>query len=89
MKADPPARRRTVVCDVACVEADAATVDALARLQLVARRHGLEITLVGASDELRRLIDLIGLAEALPEARSRAAEADRTAGTASRCRGRR
>jgi ABC-type transporter Mla MlaB component len=80
------AGRRVLVCDVRGVEADVGTVDALARLQLAARRLGLEISLAGVSRDLRQLIDLCGLAEALPDAATpRAAEAARTAERATRC----
>ena len=41
---------------------DAATVDALARLQLAARRLGLEIRLRHASSELQELLAFVGLA---------------------------
>ena len=41
------------------------TVDALARLQLAARRCGLELRLAHVPDELRELITFVGLAEAL------------------------
>ena len=54
------------VCDVAGVGADAVAVDALARLQLAARRHGCRITLRHTSDELRALIAFMGLDEVLP-----------------------
>jgi len=51
-----------VVCDVhAVVHPDAVTVDALARLQLTARRLGRRIRLRNASPELRELIDFTGL----------------------------
>ncbi len=53
------------VCDVRGVDPDAVTVDALARLQLAARRHGCRIRLQGASTELRELVDLIGLRDVL------------------------
>jgi ABC-type transporter Mla MlaB component len=56
------------VCDVTGIEPDAVTVDALARLQLAARRHGCEVWLRHASDELRELIALIGLDDVLVEA---------------------
>jgi ABC-type transporter Mla MlaB component len=56
-----------VVCDVGAIgRADAAAVDGLARMQLAARRRGHNILLRGPSDELRRLIALFGLDEALP-----------------------
>jgi len=45
--------------------ADLVTVDALARLQLVAARAGFEVRLLGASAELRALLDLVGLGEVL------------------------
>jgi hypothetical protein len=45
--------------------ADLGTVDALARLQLAARRNGLELRLTRVPDELRELITFVGLAEAL------------------------
>jgi ABC-type transporter Mla MlaB component len=47
------------------VAADAVAVDALARLALVARRHGASVCLSGASDEMLALVALIGLAEVL------------------------
>ena len=53
------------LCDVAGVDADAVAVDALARLQLAARRHGCRVHLRNASRELRELVELCGLAEAL------------------------
>jgi hypothetical protein len=46
---------------------DAVTVDALARLQLAARRHGCRIRLCGsASPELLALVELMGLTDVLP-----------------------
>jgi ABC-type transporter Mla MlaB component len=54
-------------CDVGGVpDATTATVDALARLQLVARRSGSHIRLRHASPQLRALLDLVGLADVLP-----------------------
>ncbi len=53
------------LCDVAGVSADAVTVDALARLQLAARRYRCRIRLRGASDGLRDLIAFMGLEEVL------------------------
>jgi ABC-type transporter Mla MlaB component len=52
-------------CDVAGVAADAVSVDALARLQLAARRHSCRIQLRNASDELRDLIAFMGLDDVL------------------------
>lgn len=54
-------------CDVRGIEPDAVTVDALARLQLAARRHGATIRLRHASTALRELVALMGLSDVLPE----------------------
>src|SRR5437588_7072708 len=51
----------TVVCDVYGIDTNAVTVDALARLQLAARRHGCQVLLRGASEDLRALVALMGL----------------------------
>ena len=53
-------------CDVSDVPADAVTVDALARLQLAARRHGCRVRLRHASRELRELVAFMGLEDVLP-----------------------
>ena len=51
-----------VICDVArLLEPDAVTVEALARLQLTARRLGGEIRLFGACERLHELLELMGL----------------------------
>jgi ABC-type transporter Mla MlaB component len=55
------------VCDVRGVEPDAVTVDALARLQLAARRHACQVRLRGASSELLALLAFMGLQDVLPE----------------------
>ena len=55
-----------VVCDVAGVAADAVSVDALARLQLAARRHRCRIEFRNASPDLRELIAFMGLDDVLP-----------------------
>lgn len=55
------------LCEVTGVDPDAVTVDALARLQLAARRHGAQIRLRGASAELRDLVGFMGLQDVLPE----------------------
>ena len=55
------------LCDVSGVEPDAVTVDALARLQLAARRHGCRVRLRNASAELRGLVAFMGLCDVLPE----------------------
>jgi ABC-type transporter Mla MlaB component len=58
--------RAVVRCDVAGVEPDAVTVDALARLQLAARRRGCEVRLCNACDDLIELVELMGLTNVLP-----------------------
>jgi uncharacterized protein len=55
------------ICDVSGVRVDAVAVDALARLQLAARRHGCRIRLCGsASPELLALLGFMGLTDVLP-----------------------
>ena len=54
------------LCDVAAVQPDAVTVDALARLQLAAHRRGCQVRLRNASDELLELVGLMGLRDVLP-----------------------
>lgn len=56
-----------VACDVRGVEPDAVTVDALARLQLAAQRHGCQVRLCSTSHALRDLVSFMGLADVLPE----------------------
>jgi len=56
-----------VFCDVDGVGADAVTVDALARLQLAARRHDCQVMLRHASDELLDLLAFMGLQDVLPD----------------------
>jgi ABC-type transporter Mla MlaB component len=56
-----------VVCDVAeLVDPDAVTVDALARLQLTARRCGRRVRLRHACADLQDLIALMGLSDVVP-----------------------
>jgi len=52
-------------CDVRALPADGIALDALARLQLAARRAGLELAICNASDELCCLIRFTGLEEVL------------------------
>ncbi|HEY8115245.1 MAG TPA: STAS domain-containing protein [Actinomycetota bacterium] len=55
-----------VACDVgALAEPDATTIDALARLQLTARRLGYRVELRGTCGELEDLLRLAGLLEVL------------------------
>ena len=58
-----------LICDVGGVlRPDAATIDALARLDLTARRLGRQFRLCAASDELVDLLALVGLDEFFPSA---------------------
>ena len=50
-----------VLCDLAGVGADALVVDALARLELAARRRGWSVRLRHASPELLDLVAFMGL----------------------------
>ena len=58
-------RRSTIVCDVGAIAPDVHAIDALARLQLAARRLGMEIRLRHASDDLQELIVFAGLRDVL------------------------
>jgi len=62
MTAQPP---REIACDADALPADLATVDALARLQLGARRQGAEIRLERVPADLRELLAWCGLSEAI------------------------
>jgi ABC-type transporter Mla MlaB component len=58
---------RVAFCDVATVAPDAVTLEALARLQLVARRRGCQVRLRDASPALLELVAFTGLTDVLPE----------------------
>jgi mannose-6-phosphate isomerase-like protein (cupin superfamily) len=60
-----------VRCDVSGVEPDAVCVDALARLQLAARKRGCCVCLENASAALLDLVELMGLTHVLPADGSR------------------
>jgi ABC-type transporter Mla MlaB component len=65
-------------CDVrGLVESDLGTVDALARLQLTARRLGGSVRLRNAPAELRELLALAGLGEVIPCSADSAVEVGR------------
>ncbi len=53
------------LCDFSKVDPDAVSADALARLQLAARRRGAQARLRGASNELLDLLAFMGLLEVL------------------------
>jgi ABC-type transporter Mla MlaB component len=55
------------LCDVSGVAPDGVTVDALARLQLVARRRGCQVRLRLASRELLDLLAFLGLGDVIPD----------------------
>ena len=63
------ARSRAAVafCDVSGVPADALTVDALARLQLGAKRAGCTVRLRNASPALLELVAFMGLENVLAD----------------------
>ena len=66
-----------VVVDVGALgDPDLGAIDALARACLAARRIGCELRLSDASAELRDLLELAGLAEAVPCVEGSALEAD-------------
>ena len=54
-------------CDVAGVDPDAVTVDALARLQVAAMRRGCAVHVQNASEPLLELVELMGLTHVLSE----------------------
>ncbi len=56
-----------VLCDVGGVDPDAVTVDALARLQLAARRRGCQVRLRHASPALLEIVAFMGLLDVLPD----------------------
>lgn len=56
--------RRALVCDLGeLTRADLGTIDALARLQLEARRLGCQVRVRNAPAQLQELSDLVGLRE--------------------------
>jgi len=61
----PPWEDRTLYCDVRGLGADAGVVDALARLQLAARRRRSTLRLRHCSAALRELIAFMGLEDVL------------------------
>ena len=59
--------RRPIVCDVSdVVHPDAVAVEAVARLQLVARRMGTEVRLRDPGRDLLGLLELMGLRQCVP-----------------------
>ena len=52
---------KLVLADVSDVEPDAVCVDALARLQLVAKRNGCRVVLINGSPELLDLVEFMAL----------------------------
>ena len=53
------------LCDVGGLPADLVAIDALARIQLAARRKGRQVVLRHAADDLRDMLAFVGLAGAL------------------------
>src|SRR5262245_1587758 len=63
----PPEPNPPIGCDLRALDrADLGAIEALALLQLAARRRGLRVVLRGAGGDLRGLLALCGLDEALP-----------------------
>jgi len=58
---------KVALCDLSDADADAVTVDALARLQLAAKRNDCQVRLQHASPELRTLVTLMGLQDVLTD----------------------
>ena len=58
---DAPRESLVVLCDVSRARPDVATVDALARMFLSARRRGYSLRLRNPSPQLLELIDFMGL----------------------------
>ena len=66
MPSSERATPKLVICDVtALTEPDLETVDALARLELTARRQGARLLLVEACEDLFRLLAFAGLRDAV------------------------
>lgn len=61
-----PGEAPMVVCRLRGVHASAESLEALARLQLIARRYGSRIKLTGASGALLELIAYAGMHDVLP-----------------------
>jgi ABC-type transporter Mla MlaB component len=59
-------RPEVAYCDVSGIVPDAVTVDALARLQVAARRHRCQVRLRNVSNELLELIAFMGLTDICP-----------------------
>jgi hypothetical protein len=69
LEVSPDLEGRPVLClDAAEIDANAVTLDVLARLALTARRCGYRIALRDPSPELVDLIEFAGLTQALPQA---------------------
>jgi hypothetical protein len=58
-------RADLVLCDAGALYPDAITIDALARLQLTARRLGCRVRFLRTCGELRDLLAFVGLGEVL------------------------
>jgi hypothetical protein len=70
MDADDTPRRPgpvAVTCDVGNLPCDTRVVDAMARLRLRARRLGIDLRYRDPCDDLRALVELVGLGEVLIE----------------------
>ena len=74
-------RDGVVVCDVAgVVRPDVVTVEALAGLRMLARRHGRRMVVTGVGPDLLRLVGLLGLSDVLLQAGGQLEEREQAGG---------
>ena len=78
---------RCITLDVSALPPDVVTIDALARLELAARRGGLRFRLHDASDQLRDLIAFVGLSDVLGTCAADGERIDRSVQTDARADG--
>jgi hypothetical protein len=77
---------RCITLDVSALPPDVLTIDALARLELAARRGGLRFRLRDASDQLRDLIAFVGLSDVLGTCAADGERIDRSVQTDARAK---
>jgi hypothetical protein len=77
---------RCITLDVSALPPDVVTIDALARLELAARRGGLRFRLHDASDQLRDLIAFVGLSDVLGTCAADGERIDRSVQTDARAK---
>jgi hypothetical protein len=77
---------RCITLDVSALPPDVVTIDALARLELAARRGGLRFRLHDVSDQLRDLIAFVGLSDVLGTCAADGERIDRSVQTDARAK---